>query len=126
MASIEGRNSDFLVTRSGRVIHGESISHIVRNLDGVRQFQLRQHQPDSLTLFLSVDSGWEQSSVELIRRKIETLFGHTLDLQINYTDRIVPSPSGKHRFVISEIGGQYWEEKAGSVEEKASQTQSNG
>ena len=106
---IHGRNSDFLITRTGRMIHGESISHILKNLDGIKQFQLRQKDVNCLTLTLSICETWKKTDEEIILRKLRHLFDQNILVTFLYVDKIAPAPSGKHRFVISEIGGQYWE-----------------
>lgn len=50
MEKIQGREDDTFVSLEGSFIHGHFFNHIARNLDGIKQFQIIQHEKSRLSL----------------------------------------------------------------------------
>jgi phenylacetate-CoA ligase len=109
LKSIEGRSSDFLLARNNRLIHGESITHIIRRLDGISRFRVQQESTDSITLEI-VRTGRDASiPVDEVRMGIEKLFGYPVALELKFLESLPPTKSGKHRLVVSKLTGRYFE-----------------
>jgi len=99
---VVGRKSDFFVTRSGKLIHGEYFTHLFYGINGIKQFQVIQdsHQQITINVVKSTDTDIDLSNVvSSIKDKMEA----DIDIVINYMDKIMPSASGKYLFTKSNI-----------------------
>jgi phenylacetate-CoA ligase len=109
LASIEGRASDFLLARDMRLIHGESITHIVREIDGIAAFRVIQEEVDRLELQV-VSLRPEELPRERIESKIQKLFGYPVTVRFTLLQALPRLASGKHRVVVSNLTGRYFEQ----------------
>ncbi|MGE5396871.1 MAG: phenylacetate--CoA ligase family protein, partial [Chitinophagales bacterium] len=50
MQSIDGREVDTFLSRNGELVHGGYWNTLARNMKGIKQYQLVQHDPDHATL----------------------------------------------------------------------------
>ena len=100
MKAPEGREDALLVAEGGRLVHGNFANQIIRDYPVVNGFQLIQHTPQSATLRLAGEKGAipEEEIVSLIAKNLP---GVSIDVE--YTDRIEPAPSGKIRYSIREF-----------------------
>ncbi|MFU2158600.1 MULTISPECIES: phenylacetate--CoA ligase family protein [unclassified Caldisericum] len=97
---IEGREDDVFVSQSGRLIHGIYWAHIVRNMNGIQQFQLIQHDLNNVTLRIVPNpSLFDPKEVNNLVKRIYEALGN-VNVQIEYCDEIKPSASGKIRYSI--------------------------
>ncbi len=101
---IEGRSSDFFVSKAGKLIHGEFFTHLFYGIKEIKKFQLIQHSLDDLELKLVADENeYVQLAVENIKAKINQIMEDEVNININYLENIAPSPSGKFLFTLSKI-----------------------
>ncbi len=97
---VEGREDDMFVSQSGRLIHGIYWAHIVRNMNGIQQFQLIQHDLYNVTLRIVPNpSLFDSKEVDNLVKKIYEALGK-VNVKIEYCDEIKPSASGKIRYSI--------------------------
>jgi phenylacetate-CoA ligase len=101
LQNIEGRVDDTFVSREGNLIHGHYWNHIARNMAGIKQFQLIQHDPENLTLRIVKNELFDPSEVELFTGMIIDALG-VKKVQVDYCEEIKPSSSGKIRYAIRE------------------------
>jgi phenylacetate-CoA ligase len=102
--ALEGRTSDSITLRNGRIIHGEYITHVFYGMEGIKQFQFIQKSYDRFLLYLVCSQNVRGVFDERITKKIKRDLGDEIELRIEYVDRIQPNPkSGKYRFTISEV-----------------------
>lgn len=103
LAQVIGRQSDMIITASGRQIHGEWFTHLMYGVEGVRQFQLIQEGLRKYRLVLVAD--WKTASPREVslRNKILEAVGPDSILNIEYVQHIYPMPSGKRRFTLSMV-----------------------
>jgi phenylacetate-CoA ligase len=96
-----GRSTDFILTRSGEVMHALALIYEVRDKPGVQAFKFVQEADLSLELQLVAGQGLtaevEQSIVVGIRRRM----GEDVQLTIRRVAEIAPERSGKYRYVVS-------------------------
>jgi len=101
---IEGRSSDFFVSKTGKLIHGEFFTHLFYGIEDIKKFQLIQHSLDDLELKLVADENERvQHAVENIKAKINQIMEDEVNLNINFLEDIAPSPSGKFLFTLSKM-----------------------
>lgn len=103
LKSIDGRSDDFLVARGDKLIHGQAVAFLLKELDGVARFQIRQEDADHLTIEVVVENPAVQLPLHRIRAGVERVFGYPVDLELRYVDSIPLMPSGKYRPVVSAV-----------------------
>ncbi len=105
LKKITGRSSDSIITREGRVIHGEYFTHIFYGMKGVRQFQFVQRDYQNYEARLAVSGDYDKNSERDIKKECRQVLGADINLEIIYLQNIEPSQaSGKYRFTISMLG----------------------
>ncbi len=98
---VHGRTSDFVTTPSGQRIHGEWFTHLFYGRDGVRRFQVRQSRREAVEVWTQGEAG-EAELAPLLARIRERL-GPEVAVAWRRVDAIPATPSGKHRFTVSEV-----------------------
>jgi phenylacetate-CoA ligase len=114
LAAVSGRRTDYLVTADGTRINGVAIAtytalaalHDAKS--GVRQFQYRQRRPGHVTLAIVPREGVGRDSLRSNVQTAVSSLGHmfqgvTVDVEIER--EILPSNSGKLRYVVNELQG---------------------
>ena len=100
---VEGRTSDFIKTKAGKLIHGESFSHLFYGLSEIAQFQIIQKDYDSITVKLVSSTQLSDLLKKSIVTKVNEVFGQKINIFVEQVDIIKPTASGKYRFCISDI-----------------------
>ncbi len=98
---VEGRTTDFLYLPNGTVKHALSIIYPLRDMDGLRQFRVTQHEDYSVTVAVVADDAAVRISREAVMQRVRPVIGGDVDLRVDLVERIDTAPSGKHRYVIS-------------------------
>jgi phenylacetate-CoA ligase len=98
-----GRDQDVIRLKSGRIIYCHYFHNLLKHVDGVRQYQVIQKKP-GLFEFKIVAQG-DSFGPEGERYLRETVWEHLEGsrVEINLVDQIPRDPSGKLRFVLSEL-----------------------
>jgi phenylacetate-CoA ligase len=104
---VEGRRTDFLVTRGGRVMHALAAIYVLREVPGIRQFQLIQERVDLVRVTVAPDVGFPATATDQIVAKLEGLFEGEIAVELELVASIPPLPSGKHRYVISRVADEH-------------------
>src|ERR1700730_487390 len=101
------RVSDNFTLPSGEVIHGEFFTHLMYGSKGIAMFQFHQIALDSITLWIVPKPGHtaaREEAMRLVVERVEKLdTTRTLRIQVQETDAIPLSRTGKHRFTISDV-----------------------
>ena len=106
MEVVKGRTTDFIVTPDGRWMHGLALIYAVRDVPGVRQFQIRQDAPDVVRVLLACDGTFPADGERTIRDGLARRLGDGIGVQVERVSEIPPERSGKFRYVISEVARQ--------------------
>jgi len=101
------RTIDFVVTPSGRKVHGEYFIHLLNESGwtrdcGIRGLQIVQPDPSTLRWRLAAD----RPASEAERRRMDALVHTDLGIDTNiweWCDAIERAGSGKHRFILREF-----------------------
>jgi phenylacetate-CoA ligase len=103
LREIVGRADDLLTTTDGQVVHGGFFDHLFCVRPDIVRFQVyqpdRQHLEIRLVCKQDVDSEW----LEGVRTEIRARFGDSTEISLQLVDRIELTPTGKHRFIVSEV-----------------------
>jgi len=106
MKVVEGRLDDFLLALDGRMISPTVFfPYPFENLRGIKQFRVVQERRDKLTIQLAVTESFlnRNQDLEKARRKIQNLFGESMQTEFEILKKINKDPTGKLRKVISKI-----------------------
>ena len=101
MEKIQGRSFDLVRTPSGRTISGTFWTILTRYVsEDITAFQVKQQQPESITLFLQMHDRHLSYEEENVLRKEINKAAPDLIVNIEYVNQIPLTRSGKRRFVI--------------------------
>jgi phenylacetate-CoA ligase len=98
-----GRSSDFVVSPSGRLIHGEYFTHAFYGHRGIRQFQFVQETATLYLVRIVKSADFEPSSLEALKHETELVLGQDAEIRFEFVENIPSAPSGKWRFTISNV-----------------------
>lgn len=104
---VRGRVSDIIRTPSGVMVHGEFFSHLFYGVEGIKQFQVHQRKLSAIEIRLVMEEGrtisreWEM----MIAQRIRDFVRDDLDISFSVVPEIPRLPSGKYRFVVSDLEG---------------------
>jgi phenylacetate-CoA ligase len=111
--NIEGRRTDFLVTPGGKVMHALAVNYIMREFATIREFQVIQESLDRLIVTVVPEESFTDSVREAVLRRLRALFDGETAVEVTLSPSIPRLASGKHRYVISEVGKQYLDSRMG-------------
>ena len=103
LTRIDGRVLDAIRTPAGHVLPGEFFPHMLKDVAGLQRFQLVQRRLDRLDLSIVRGAGFDDTSMEYIRREVNKVLGDSVQLDCHFVDDIPLTRSGKLRVTVSEI-----------------------
>jgi phenylacetate-coenzyme A ligase PaaK-like adenylate-forming protein len=109
LKDIQGRTTDFIVAQDGTVMHALALIYVIRDMPGVEQFRIIQHDLDRTEVQLVATSAFSAEHERKIVTDFRSRLGPSVTIEVRRVDRIVPEKSGKYRHVESRIplaGGQ--------------------
>ena len=106
IASISGRQNDYLLTSNGKRVNGTALTTLLYPISTIKRYQYRQTHKDKVILAVVPNDGIDvkrlqkemQSSIE----KLKTLLDGSY-VQLAIVDEITPSKSGKYRYILNEL-----------------------
>jgi phenylacetate-CoA ligase len=103
MDVVSGRCTDFLRLPDGNVRHALSIIYPLRETPGIRQFSVVQAEDYGVVVNVVRDDTADRITHEAVSRRLRPVIGDQVRLDVRLVDYIEPSPSGKHRYVTSNV-----------------------
>ncbi len=103
LKEIDGRATDFIVTRDGRIMHGLSLIYVMREISGIEEFKIIQEDLDHFTVTIVRNSFFKSDSETAIRSGFEQRIGGNIKIDFDYVPRIESEKSGKFRYVVSKV-----------------------
>lgn len=104
LMKVSGRNVDMFKCRDGTLIDGEYFTHLLYFRNWVRKFQFIQKDFDLVAVNLvKTGEAIPEGDLEEISRKIQFLLGKECRIEYNFFEDILPGPSGKYRYTVSEV-----------------------
>lgn len=104
LKSIVGRDNDLVRKPDGRPVHAELFDYVMRQQPGVRRYRVVQRRADALEVLLETGGGVSPEQLDRLRETLLERVGREFFVEVRVVDRIPNDPSGKFRWVISEIG----------------------
>jgi phenylacetate-CoA ligase len=103
LGKILGRKSDFLLSRSGRIIHGEFFTHLFYGISEVSEFQVVQESLDLTRVDIVLQPGATTFDSSALVAAMKDALGEGVTISVQTVPRLDRPPSGKHRFTISKL-----------------------
>lgn len=104
LKSIEGRDSDLIITPGGDIIIVHFFTWLFEFIEGVDQFQVIQERIDHLTVKIVKNPQFTDNDLIHIKKEIQKKVGLDVTIEINFENEIpLSGRSGKRRFVISKV-----------------------
>jgi phenylacetate-CoA ligase len=112
LQNVAGRNNDFIVTRSGRLLHSARFDALFKyHSKAIQGFQIRQNEKGALIVMLELNPRSAPADLErsILQRKIQELVeGYPVTLEI--VASIPQTAAGKHRIVMSQLAATAFSE----------------
>jgi len=103
LAQVSGRTTDLVVRPDGTVMHALALIYVLRASDGVGEFRVRQTAPDRLEVSVVPTGAWSDEVEAGVRQGLAARMGGGVEIEIGRCDAIPPEPSGKFRYVVSDV-----------------------
>ena len=101
--SIEGRDTDIVVTPDGRFLVVHFFTILFEYIEGVDQFQVIQDTVNKLKIKIVRNNKFRDNDLAYIKNEIEKHTGEDMSIKIKFVESIPQTRSGKRRFVISKV-----------------------
>ena len=108
LQEIVGRNTDLLSKPDGNVFHWSGIYVVMRDKSEVSQYQVYQPDREHLEVRLVCKQRVDSALLENIRNELQAYLGESMHISVKLVDRIELTPSGKHRYIISDVKPNLW------------------
>jgi phenylacetate-CoA ligase len=103
LRAVEGRQTDFLVTPGGRVLHALSAIYILREVPAIREFRIVQEAIDQLVVHVVLRQPIGPAEEASLCAQFASVFSTDMRVDIMRTDALPRTPSGKFRYVESRV-----------------------
>lgn len=103
MGPIEGRSHDWIITPSGKALHGQIFTHALIVNGSVDKFRVYQAGDYSITIEAVVNSRFSDNEERALQRNLAEVIGEPLPLSFRRVDDIESGNSGKFRWIKSDI-----------------------
>ncbi len=101
---IEGREADYVVTASGALISGISLTeNFALQVPGIAQLQIVQDSVSRFVFRIVRGAAFGPETLEQIERLTRKRFGPEVSYECEFVERIPQEASGKYRFCISKV-----------------------
>ncbi|MGY1457198.1 phenylacetate--CoA ligase family protein [Luteimonas sp. A534] len=103
LSRIDGRRLDAIRTTDGRVLPGEFFPHMLKDVAGVRRFQVVQESLERFTLSVVPGPEFGAEQEAYVRREVSKVLGNDASLDLQRVDDIPLTASGKFRVTVSRL-----------------------
>ncbi len=107
LGKLNGRTTEVVYTRSGKIISGTALLHVFLTPVGVSQFQFVQENYDKVTIRLVMDKDYSKEYLnelaENLSRRYKALLENDMNIGVEFVNAIPTTESGKRRVVISHV-----------------------
>lgn len=102
MDVVAGRRTDHLVATDGTLKHALSLIYVLRELESVQRFHIRQGPRRDIDIYVVPQKRFNEHDRRRIESGVRRQLGQNIEMRIRLVDRIETQASGKYRYVTSE------------------------
>ena len=104
ISEVIGRTVDLIPVKAGGYVHGVALAHVIDpHLRFVRKYQVHQLSLEHFKVKLLADGEMPEFVPQQITTDLRLLIGDHTQIEVERVDDIPPAPSGKFRWVVSDI-----------------------
>jgi phenylacetate-CoA ligase len=103
LARVEGRELDLIRTPDGRIVPGEFFPHLMKDVGGVREFQVEQRALDEVEIRLVCSPRLGDEARRRLVAHVRHRIGDAVRVHVREVEAIPPTASGKRRVTISRL-----------------------
>ena len=107
LRAVDGRQTDFLMTSTGRVLHALSIIYILREMPRIRQFRVLQKSVEHVVVSIVPELAFSVADEIALVARVHGLLGPDVHVDVERVPAIATTTSGKFRYVESNVAKQY-------------------
>ena len=102
--AVLGRSYDMFINRDGSLIEGGHFMALLWSRDWIAKYQVIQESRSRILFkIVKAGSGPQAAELEEISAGARSIMHDDVEVTFEFVDEIVPTASGKHRFIISEL-----------------------
>ncbi|MDX1962987.1 MAG: hypothetical protein SFX18_07530 [Pirellulales bacterium] len=101
VAEIDGRLEDYIVLKNGAKLG--RMDHIFKDLVRIQEAQLYQNEPGKICIRIVRGQGYTPADEAQLLGEFRQRVGDQAELQVEYHPALARTPTGKLRFVVSQI-----------------------
>lgn len=104
LKEVLGKTYDIFINTNGMMVEAAHFMPLLYFRDWIQKYQVIQKSPSHVVFrIVKGESDPKQGELEEIMAKTNLIMGSDCQSTFEFTDEIIPPPSGKHRFIISEV-----------------------
>lgn len=105
LESLQGRDTDMILTPTGNRLVVHFFNAVLDGFPQIDCYQVRQKQPGAMDIYVipAKTANFTSDVKEAIRNRLEERGARGIEIRIQVVESIPTAPSGKRRFVISEV-----------------------
>ncbi|HPV05772.1 MAG: hypothetical protein WBH90_11570 [Aggregatilineales bacterium] len=106
LASVQGRNADVVLTPSGNRLIVHFFTGILEHFIEIRAFQVVQENIDSMLIRVVPQASYSEETTVRVVKALQQHGADDIDIRVELAETLPLSPTGKHRFIISQLEKQ--------------------
>ncbi|WP_421862724.1 phenylacetate--CoA ligase family protein [Motiliproteus sp.] len=99
LKEVKGRSTDFICATDGAKVHALALIYILREINGIEQFKIIQHQDDMTEVQIRTNSQFSQAALETISKAMQQRLGSDMKIRISEVEQFETGSNGKFRYV---------------------------
>jgi phenylacetate-CoA ligase len=103
ISKLEGRIREFLLDSAGQRVSGGISTFIMRHLESVNEFQVRQDALDHIQILVVLSKNLTEADYTYIRQSFCHYLGEKVDIEIRVVDSIERTRAQKLQIVVNEL-----------------------
>lgn len=105
LLKILGRTNDMFINKQNNLVDGMLFLPLLAYKEWIRRYQVVQKRPDYIVLrIVKWGNDPSREELELIRSRAKGIMAAECQVDFEFVDEIPLTMSGKHRYIISEVG----------------------
>jgi len=103
ISKLDGRKYEFFFSMTGNKVSAGFVTHIMRNLEGIDEFQFRQKTQNQVCVLLVSQKNLSQKDESYIQHSVQHYLGKDFKVAINRVENIPRSKAQKLQMVVNEM-----------------------
>lgn len=103
MKSVEGRNDDFIILPSGKMISPIILALVMKHSHGISEYQIVQDDLNNVSVFIVIAENMDESYIENLRISIQEFLNNEISVDLKIVEKLRKGSTGKIRSVISNV-----------------------